>query len=71
MYIFEPDELINRTYLTEPDERGQQFRAKICSEDYRDRESSPDHPDNVKFLVTIEGERSTMKLLLTMISLTI
>jgi Reverse transcriptase (RNA-dependent DNA polymerase) len=58
MYIFEPDELINRTYLTDPDERGQRFRAKIVQKIIETGKTLQDHPDNVKFLVTIEGQEN-------------
>ena len=60
MSNFSPDDLINRTYLTAPDETGQRFRAKITRKIIEDVEAHQkgleEHPDRIKFLVQMEGE---------------
>jgi hypothetical protein len=39
MYVLQPDDLINRTYLTDPDEKGQRFRAKIVQKIAEDNDT--------------------------------
>jgi hypothetical protein len=54
MSIIAPDDLLTRTYLTEPDETGQRFRAKIVENIVSLEEGLEQHPD-IKFLVRFEG----------------
>ena len=57
---FSAAELIDRTYLTEPDEKGQRFRAKIVEkiiERDRDKERGLQEIGVPKFLVRIEGDQ--------------
>jgi hypothetical protein len=55
MSIIAPDDLLTRTYLTEPDETGQRFRAKILEKIISLQEGLEQHPDRIKFLVRFEG----------------
>jgi hypothetical protein len=55
MSIIAPDDLLTRTYLTEPDETGQRFRAKIVEKIVSLEEELEQHPDRIKFLVRFEG----------------
>ena len=55
MSIIAPDDLLTRTYLTEPDETGQRFRAKIVEKIVSLEEGLEQHPDRNKFLVRFEG----------------
>jgi len=55
MSIIAPDDLLTRMYLTEPDETGQRFRAKIVEKIVSLEEGLEQHPDRNKFLVRFEG----------------
>jgi len=55
MSIIAPNDLLTRTYLTEPDETGQRFRAKIVEKIVSLEEGLEQHPDRIKFLVRFEG----------------
>ena len=59
MHVFDPDALLNRTYLTDPDETGQRFRAKIVQKIIEGDEKRELHPDRIKYLVTVEGNKLT------------
>jgi hypothetical protein len=58
MIIIKPDEIINRTYLTEPDEMGQRYRAKIVKKIVDNENSLAEQPEHIKFLVSIEGDKA-------------
>jgi hypothetical protein len=58
MITFKPDDLISRTYLTEPDENGQRFRAKIVRKIVENAEALQERPEHVKFLVSVEGNKA-------------
>ena len=45
MHVFDPDTLVNRTYLTDPDEIGQRFRAKIVQKIIEGNEKCELQPD--------------------------
>jgi len=54
MSVIAPDDLITRTYLTEPDANtGERFRAKIKIVSLK--KGLEEHPERVQFLVTYEG----------------
>ena len=53
MSTISPDEI--RTYLTEPDDNGQRFRAKIVKWIVDLEHGLEEHPDCTQFLVTYEG----------------
>ena len=54
-----PDDLLNRTFLTEPQEDGQRFRAKVKQKIVeKDHPDDPESPDNVKFLVTYGTDKA-------------
>jgi hypothetical protein len=55
MSTISPDELVTRTYLTEPDDNGQRFRAKIVKRIVHLDLGLEEHPDRTQFLVTYEG----------------
>ena len=55
--IFDPDDLINCTYLTDPDDQVQCFCAKIVEKIIEHEKDLHDHPDNVRFLVRTEGDK--------------
>jgi hypothetical protein len=55
MSTISPDELVTRTYLTEPDDNGQRFRAKIVKRIVDLEQGLEEHPDCTQFLVTYEG----------------
>ena len=57
-FVIEPQEILNRTYLTEPDEHGQRFRAKVVRKIEESDKALQEHPDKIKFLVSIEGDRA-------------
>jgi len=56
MTVLDPDDLINRTYLTDPDESGQRFRAKIVQKIIDTEEAKDKDPAKVRFLVKIDGD---------------
>jgi len=60
--VFSPDDLINRTYLTKPDEDGQKYRAKIVQKiidrDNAVADEMRKDPNKTKFLVCVEGNRA-------------
>jgi len=64
----DPDEFLNWTYLTQPDEKGQSFRAKVKNriiyneDDYPEGEVETDPGKRVKFLVGFE--RSALPIVL-------
>ena len=58
MITFKPDDLINRTYLTQPDEDGQRFWAKIVQQIIDNKEALEQKLEHVKFLVQVEGDKS-------------
>ena len=58
MVVFEPDDLINKTYLTEPDDEGQRFRAKIVQKIVDNNNAIEQNPDRVKFLIQVEGDKA-------------
>ena len=58
MITFRPDDLLHRTYLTKPDEHGQRFRAKIVQKIIDYDGGLNEHPEHVKFLVSIEGNKA-------------
>ena len=52
--FIDPDELINRTYLTPPDEKGQRFRAKIVQKIQEHVDKLNQEPERMKFLVRLD-----------------
>ena len=55
-----PDDLINRTYLMDPNENGERFRAKIVRkivEREHEKGEELEKIDKTKFLVTIKGDQ--------------
>jgi hypothetical protein len=58
MIIIRPEEIINRTYLTEPNEQGQRYRAKIVQKIVENEASLAEQPEHIKFLVSIEGDKA-------------
>ena len=58
MITFKPDDLINQMFLTEPDEHGQHFRAKIVQKIVEHEGSLQQEPEHVKFLVSVEGSKA-------------
>ena len=56
MSVIAPNDLITRTYLTEPDANtGERFRAKIVKKIVSLEKGLEEHPERVEFLVTYEG----------------
>jgi len=55
MSTISPDELVTRTYLTEPDDNGRRFRAKIVKRIVDLEQGLEELPDCTQFLVTYEG----------------
>jgi hypothetical protein len=54
-----PDDLLNRTFLTEPEHDGQRYRARVKQKIVeREHPSDPESPDNVKFLVSYGNDKS-------------
>ena len=58
MIVINPDDILNRTYLTEPDEQGQRFRAKVVQKIIDHERGLEEHPDRIKFLVRVEGDHA-------------
>ena len=56
--IIDPDELIHRTYLTDPDQDGQTFRAKIVQKIVDHSKDLQTHDEKYKFLASIDGDRA-------------
>lgn len=52
--FIDPDELINRTYLTPPDEKGQRFRAKIVQKIQEHVDGLNQQTERTKFLVRLD-----------------
>jgi hypothetical protein len=56
MSVIAPNDLITRTYLTEPDANtGERFRAKIVKKIVSLEKELEEHPERVVFLFTYEG----------------
>jgi len=55
MSTISPDELVTRTYLTEPDNNGQRFRAKIVKRIVELEQGLEEHPDRTQFLIIYEA----------------
>ena len=58
MITFKPDDLITCTFLTEPDEHGQRFRAKIVQKIVEHDESLQQDPEHVRFLVSVKESQA-------------
>jgi hypothetical protein len=58
MITIKPEDIINRTYLTPPDEKGQQFRAQIVQKIVEHEAGLEVEPERVKFLVRVEGTKA-------------
>jgi hypothetical protein len=59
MITFKPDELINRNYLTEPDEQGRQFRAEIVQKIIDNETSLQERPVTSSFWFLLKMARQT------------
>jgi len=58
MPTFSPEGLIGCTYLTDPDEDGQCFRAKIVHKIKEHEDKTNQHPDKIKFLVSVDENKA-------------
>ena len=57
MPVFDPDDMVGRTFLLEPQEEGQRFRARIVRAiKEQDNELAQD-PDKIKFLCSINEDQ--------------
>jgi len=54
-----PDDLLNRTFLTEPQDDGQRYRAKVKQKVVlRDHPNDPESPSNVQFVNTFGNNKA-------------
>jgi len=58
MPTFSPEDLIGCTYLTEPDEDGQCFRARIVRKIEEHEDKTNQHPDKIKFLISVDDNKA-------------
>ena len=58
MITIKPDDLLNHTYLTELDEHGQCFRAKIVQKIIDYEGGLNEHPEHIKLFVCIECSKA-------------
>jgi Reverse transcriptase (RNA-dependent DNA polymerase) len=56
--LINPEDLINRTYLTAPDEDDQRFRVRIVKQITDHKDECVKHPSMTKFLVRIGGDKA-------------
>jgi hypothetical protein len=54
--IIDPGELIGRTFLTEPQEDGQRFRARIVRAIDDNEQELEDNPDRIKFVCSMNND---------------
>ena len=56
--VFNPEDLVGRTFLMDPQEDGQQFRSRIVKliKDYED--SVEENPTRLKFLLSVNDEKA-------------
>jgi hypothetical protein len=52
----DPNDILNRTYLTQPDESGQRFRARVVQQINQYNDELKGSPEYIKFLVTIDNQ---------------
>jgi hypothetical protein len=62
LLTFDPEDLINRTFLTDPNEDGERFRAKVVRQIIDTEKKNRNDPDFVKFLVS-HGPECTEEIL--------
>jgi len=58
MPTFSPEDLIGHTYLTDPDEDGQCFRARIVCKIEEHEDKTNQHPEKIKFLVSVDENKA-------------
>ena len=56
MPIFDPTDLVGRTFLMDPSDNGERYRAKILEAIVEDTEQLAKHPDRIKFLCSVNDE---------------
>jgi len=56
----DPDELIGRTFLTQPNENGETFRARVVRKIVQHDEDIENHPDKIKFLLSVGEDKADM-----------
>ena len=56
MPIFDPTDLVGRTFLMDPSDNGERYRAKILEAVVEDTEQLAKHPDRIKFLCSVNDE---------------
>ena len=57
MPVFSPDDIVGRTFLLEPQEDGQRFRARIVRAIKDQDDELARHPDKIKFLCSINDDQ--------------
>ena len=56
MMIIEPEDMVGRTFLTDPLDNGEQHRARIVKAIEDHQENTEKHPERVKFLCSFNNE---------------
>ena len=56
--VFNPEELVGRTFLMDPHEDGQQFRARIVKLIKDHEDSIEDNPTKLKFLLSVNDDKA-------------
>ena len=51
MQVIDPKELLNRTFLTQPDDTGQRFRAKVVQLVQDQTDKFEKQPERIKYLI--------------------
>ena len=54
----DPNDLLGRTFLTQPNEKGERFRARVTRKIIDDGKREDPQYDNVKFLLSVDGARA-------------
>ena len=56
MPIFDPTDLVGRTFLMDPQENGERYRMKILEALVKSEEQLAKHPDRIKFVCSVNDD---------------
>ena len=54
--IFDPTDLVGRTFLMDPQENGKRYRTKILEALVENEEQLSKHPDHIKFICSVSDD---------------
>ena len=56
MLIFDPTDLVGRTFLMDPQENGERYHTKILEVSVESKEQIAKHPDHIKFVCAVNDD---------------